>query len=288
MSLTLQSPLGNKALAVSTSVDLVSSPAQIETQRTATVRSTEVRRDERLTYRPSQARAVQQYVGQVDDLGRPAHWWLYARSDDEVRWLNQYGFPSPAEEKQLRLSTDAELLRLTALGDKNAKAHVVARSMRTAFDKQEPSRAVAVQTEVRALLVEGGPYQAATVLDAVGETLSAYTRISEKDRTEPQRKVLNQLSDLLPQTLFLGEVYGDYTLNGIYNSYPALVVRSVYGVNDKHQPDASTLASLLAANSRDRAEQGEPPLVISTRPRPILGSPSRFSKEAGAIILERK
>jgi len=244
--------------------------------------------DSRLTYRPAQARAVQQYTGPVDALGRPLYWWLYARSDQEVAWLNQYGYPSPAEEAQLRRSTEAELQSLAAQGDKNAKAHLAARSVKAAFDKQESARASTVQADVRALLVDGGPYQAATVLQAVGETYSAFAKVPEKDRTEDQRKIVNQYADLLPQALFIGEVYGDYSMNGIYNGYPAIVARRTLGIDDKRQPDAGSLASLISANARDRADRGDPPLTISARPRPAYGQETRFSNEPGAIILERK
>ena len=244
--------------------------------------------DARITLSPSRTRATQQYLGHVDNLGRPPYWWLYARSDQEVQWLNQYGFPTPTEEAQLRLSTDAELLNLAALGDKNAKAHIAARALKSAFEKQDDTRALTLQADVRALLAEGGPYQATSVLIAVGEALSAYAQLTDKEKTEKQRKILDQYSDLLPQARFIGELYGDYTFNGIYNSYPAIVARSAIGINDRRQPDASSLASLLAANSRDRQERGDSPLIITTRPRPVLGSESHFSSEQGAIILERK
>lgn len=244
--------------------------------------------DARITFRPSQTRAVQHYVGSVDELGRPPYWWLYARSDQEVLWLNQYGFPTPTEEAQLRLSTGAELLNLAALGDKNAKAHIAARRLKAVFEKQDNARALTVQADVRALLADGGPYQATTVLNAVGDALSAYAQLTDKEKTGQQRKILNQYSDLLSQARFIGELYGDYTFNGVYNSYAAIVARSTLGIDDKRQPDASSLASLLAANSRDRQERGDLPLIITTRPRPILGSETEFSNEPGAIILERK
>lgn len=244
--------------------------------------------DARITFRPSQTRATQQYLGPVDDFGRPPYWWLYARSEQEVLWLNQYGFPTPAEEAQLRLSTDAELLNLSASGDKNARAHIAARALKAVFEKQDDARVLAVQADVRALLADGGPYQATTVLNAVGEALSAYAQLSDKEKTAQQRKILNQYSDLLPQARFIGEIYGDYTFNGVYNSYAAIVARRTIGIDDKRQPSASSLASLLAANSRDREARGDLPLIITTRPMPVGGNESEFSNEPGAIILERK
>jgi hypothetical protein len=241
-----------------------------------------------LTYRPAQPRAVKQYQGPVGDFGRPLHWWLYARSDQEVVWLDQYGFPTPAEEVRLRASSDAELASLAAQGDKNAKAHVVARSIKTTVEKQETTNAESVRNQMSILLAHGGPYQATTLLDALGNSLANYARLPEKEQTDERRQILSQYSDLIPTLMFVGEVYGDYALLSIYNDIPALAARRALGFDDKPKISAGSLASLISSNARDRVALGEPPLTITTRPLPTLGSEGRFSSEPGAIILERK
>ena len=240
-----------------------------------------------VTFRPSERRETKLYKGPTDSFNRPPNWWLYARSEQEVQWLNQYGFPTPSEELKLKASSDLELQQLAESGDLNAKSHQLARLVKTAFDQQDLRQASQINAQVGRLLGEGGTYQAMTVLSSLGETMSKFVMLNDSEKTQQQLDVLQEYSGTISMALAIGQVYGDYTLLGVYNDYPALVARRAFGIDDTRVYSAAALASLLANSARTKQENGYQPLVISARPKPASGSETRFSSDVNSLVLER-
>jgi hypothetical protein len=239
-----------------------------------------------ITYRPGQPRAVGLYAGQMDVNDRKSNWYLYARSEQEIKWLDFYGFPTPAEDAQLKKSTDDELKALVDAGDLNAKAHQAARMAKAFFEKKDVYNASTAQGAMGYLLMEGGPYQAITVLKAYGDMLTDFAYLPADQRTEQQRKILDIYAICADDALATGKLYGDYAIRVAFNTISPTGMRNELGL--KTDPlSASSFANGVATASGERIAKGLPPITIMPRPEPPSGNILSFSGN-GTVVMERQ
>lgn len=237
------------------------------------------------TYRPKSPRAYRQFLGAVDSNGdvdrRVSGWWLYAKSEAETRWLDEYGFPTPSEEARLNKSTDAELAVLVANGDLNAKAHQATRIAKAAFASGSTTQAgQALSVLAQALRGGGGPYQAFTIYRAYAEMLSEYDWLPEGQKTAEQRAILAKYDYTAQLAHAYGSAFGDQAMLGLYNTSHS---REIAGLPKMKEYSALQFSETMAIFARQRLELGLPPLTLSPRP----GAPESAVQGAKGIILER-
>lgn len=237
------------------------------------------------TYRPKSPRAYRQFLGAVDSNGdvdrRVAGWWLFAKSEAESRWLDEYGFPTPSEEARLNKSTDAELAVLVANGDLNAKAHQATRFAKAAFASGNTTLAnQALGSLTQALGRGGGPYQAFTVYRAHSEMLSEYDWLPEGQKTPEQRAILDKYDYAAQLALAYGSAFGDQAMLALYHTSHS---REIAGLPKMKEYSALQFADTMAMYARRRLELGLPPLTLSPRP----AAPETAAQGAKGIILER-
>jgi hypothetical protein len=238
-----------------------------------------------ITYRPGQPRAVGIYAGQLDANDRKSNWYLYARSEQELKWLDFYGFPTPAEDARLKKSTDDELKALVEAGDLNAKAHQAARMAKAFFEKKDVYNAPTAQGAMGYLLMEGGPYQAITVLNAYGDMLTEFAYLPADQRTEQQRKILDIYAMCASHALASGKIYGDYAISATYNTIP-MGIKGELGLSTQ-ETSAASFANGVATASGERIAKGLPPITIMPRPEPPGGNILSFSGN-GTVVMERQ
>ena len=225
------------------------------------------------TYLPGLARSVKASAGNLysDENIKGKRWWLYATSEDDAKWLDRYGYPTPAEEERLEKASDIELAALVASGDLNAKAIQAVREAKKAFLTGTFEQIRVKAYILQRIVVDGGPYQALATMRGFGEILQLYSDIPEEQQTDAQRKALQELD--IPQQIARGflAAYGDQnSVNVSYNTmrFPAQRVDSRLKA-----PDLSAMSVMIsfAASARRREEQNQPPLTIVPRPEMSIG-----------------
>jgi hypothetical protein len=239
------------------------------------------------TYRPGEARGFAQYPSLVD-VSRTQGWWLYARSEEEAAWMDQYGFPSPAEESGLLRASDSELDALASRGDLNAKAHLGVRLAKSTFEKQDTNQASEVIETMYKTLAEGGPYQAMTILRAYGGMLAEFMQVAPDRRTDAQRQILERYGQMNSYAAAIGELYGDYTFTPERNKAAVKGLLPLLGLKETKEVSASNLAGMISLNARLRAEKNLEPLVIVARPLPPGGDVAKFPAPGQGVVLERR
>jgi hypothetical protein len=239
-----------------------------------------------ITYRPGQPRAVAQFLGVLNADDRKSNWYLYARSDQEAKWLDFYGFPTPAEDERLKQSTDAELKLLVDAGDLNAKAHQAIRLAKAIFARKDINNAPIAQGTMGYLMMEGGPYQAITVLRAYGDMLTDFAYLPQEQRTEQQRKILEIYGISADHAYANGKIYGDYSIGVTHNTISPMGMRGELGLSS-NSISAVSFANGVATASKERIERGLPPITIMPRPEPPGGNILNFLAN-GTIVLERR
>ena len=221
------------------------------------------------TYKPGVMRPVKITTGDLyswDMFKSNTRWWLLAKNSEDAKWMDQYGYPTVAEEEMLVSASDADLAALAANGDLNAKAHQAVRLAKRALMSPASSQdAVLAGSTMEVLLGQGGPYQALTVMRGFGEMLKMYRDLAPEQQTEDMRKALRTYDMARQVAAALGVAYGDRTFT--YTSNTMGFVRS-----DVEQglriPDlkAEGAMAALANNARYRVSAGLPPLTILARP----------------------
>jgi hypothetical protein len=226
-----------------------------------------------VTYLPGVPRPAKRRAGDLSALSNiDAQWWLLAASEEEVRWLDQLGFPTPAEEKFLLAASDAELSRLAEEGDMNARAHLATRTAKKAFtsgNRAEVERAVFAQDTALAYLA--GPYQAIVFAKGFGEMLSEYRALPENEQTDERKAMLKMLNYREQVASLVASAYGDPSVRYFRNimNYSGLQKEFGWEANSNW----SETSNVLAASARLRAANGLPPLTIIPRPIPNQATP---------------
>jgi hypothetical protein len=226
-----------------------------------------------VTYLPGIQRPAKRRPGDLSaNTDMDTQWWLLAQSEAEVNWLDQLGFPTPAEERFLLSASDAELSRLVENGDMNAKAHLTTREAKKAFasgKRAEAERAAFAQDV--ALVHLAGPYQAIVIAKGFAEMVSDYRALPENEQTD-ERKAMLKIYNIREQVAStVASAYGDPSV---------LYMRNVMNYNNiqkelgwETSSNWSERSVVLAASARWRAGNGMPPFTIIPRPIPNPTTP---------------
>lgn len=216
---------------------------------------------------PLQVSRLRPATGKIEK-DRFSYWWLYAQSEEEARWLDFYGYPTPAEEAQLRAMSDADLKAMADIGNLNAKTHVVARKFTKALVEGNIIDAdnIIRGFDSTAVYAAGGGYQGMTMMQAYAKALDAYYAIPELEKTAAQRKFiedgLTQFNDARAYAVMFDDYEAEALGQLIGESSGYLHQRMID--MDKGRIVISFLRSLPRYRQN---ELGLPPLVIQPRPR---------------------
>ncbi len=224
-----------------------------------------------ITYRPGEARAFRQYTGPIDKKSTTSYWWLYAQTEEEAKWLDYYGYPTPAEEAKLRASTEIELKLLADAGDLNAQAHYLSRLMSQAVFSENFREMMALgglsnRLYFGELYASGSSYQATTFMQAYANVLANYNAIPPAQQTEQQRKLIAEWAVTFNESQIQTQVFAD----GDAEKLAKEIVEKAPGF--VRQAMTSSLSSMdtgsvLSYAARHREELGLPPLTSKPRPK---------------------
>jgi hypothetical protein len=271
----------NNAARISTGA---ATPAVISKQAQASKNATNVTAEAKppITYLPGVQRPIKQRPGDLSDLSSTAsQWWLLANSEKEAQWMDQMGYPTPAEERFLEAASEAELARLTSNGDMNAKAHLGIRAAKKALIAGKLSDAEKAAFELDTTLTYFGtsPYQAIVIAKAFGEMMWDYRELPEKEKTEERRAVLRLYNYREQSANVVASAFGEDSVR---------MLRNTLNYNDAEQElgggiqrDLSRASNIFAASARSRPVLGLPPLTIIPKPITAPGPPDQ------RVIVER-
>ncbi len=224
-----------------------------------------------ITYRPGEARAFRQYTGPIDKKSTTSYWWLYAQTEEEAKWLDYYGYPTPAEEAKLRASTEIELKLLADAGDLNAQAHYLSRLMSQAVFSENFREMMALgglsnRLYFGELYASGSSYQATTFMQAYANVLANFNAVPPARQTEQQRKLIAEWAVTFNESQIQTQVFAD----GDAEKLAKEIVEKAPGF--VRQAMTSSLSSMdtgsvLSYAARHREELGLPPLTIKPRPK---------------------
>ncbi len=224
-----------------------------------------------ITYRPGEARAFRQYTGPIDKKSTTSYWWLYAQTEEEAKWLDYYGYPTPAEEAKLRASTEIELTLLANAGDLNAHAHLLSRLMSQAVFSKDYREAMALgglsnRLYFGELFASGSSYHATTFMQAYANLLANFNATPQAQQTELQRKLIGEWAVTFNESQIQSQIFADDDAEKLAKEIVENAPRSVQQAMTSSISSMST-ASILSYAARHRQEVGLPPLTIKPRPK---------------------
>lgn len=218
-----------------------------------------------VTYLPGVARSFKQIPGKLEINSKNAKWWLYARSPEEAAWLDKKGYPTPSEEAKLETLSDAGLKALVQIGDNNAKVHLIARAMKTAFKGADITKAESAASELGTSIVYDGPYAASKAMSVYSDIVKEYYLVPESERNDFQKKVLREYSMQFEIAYAMSLAYGDHTADFIH-AYAVAPQDS--GAISRRDVIGADIVQILSNLSRDRIGKGLAPLTLDPRPLP--------------------
>lgn len=226
------------------------------------------------TYRPGVQRPVRVSHGVdiFDDAfwRNKKNWRLYAQSEKEAQWLDQYGYPTPTEEARLEAMSDADLDRLAAAGDMNALVHAAVRLARASMSSTNPRAAIVASATLDDAMRKGGPYQAYYARKGISDILTEYLGTPASLRTETQLQALSQFVKIQQQSIAVGWVYRDaITAIGGEDDLFLITKRVPALASMEKDIEAWRLADFLVGAGAWRTSPGRPPLVINPRPHDV-------------------
>ncbi len=227
----------------------------------------------RRTYQPGKQHPTRQLSAKVDPQNKLSAWWIHPKTEDEARWMDIYGYPTAADEGQLRVASLEELKALMDSGDMNAKAHWVGKSLVSDFEKGDFKARNPFTGRLESLLDEAGPYQATTFMQYYSQLLSAYRALPESERNGRNSQYVQDLGPLFKSAEARLRMVGDdigLTISADVNKQAGMYFQG------SMEYSLDGLAAGLAAGAKRRAERGEPPFAISTRPKQPPGDSSFY------------
>jgi hypothetical protein len=223
-----------------------------------------------ITYKPSTARWRRQVAGNMSDMAydsNTSNFWLYAQSEKDARWLDQYGYPTPDEHARLTKAGDAELENLTQNGDLNAKIHLAARAAKKAYSTLDDNDAIEAHKALVETLRAGGPYQAVMVAKSFKEMTREFQRLPTAEQTQERRAVIQRFSDVQDEALIITSLYGDDLGRAAQAPMSSEAKSKFLGLKVKPDISGDAALSIVTGSMRWRDYNGLPPLVIVPRPR---------------------
>jgi hypothetical protein len=224
---------------------------QLNTQLNAHSRTSE------LTYRPGVRREVVS-VGTQSLANAPR--WLYATSEQEVAWLDRYGYPTPSEETFLLSADEATLQKLADAGDKNAALNLRLRETTRMVASKDFASASAVSRSMLRAAAEAGPYGHSKVVLQLGETLQAYKRAPSEEKSAEVSRVMNELALVHQSQRAISALYGDLHLDIGLRPYPS-------DLKVPESVDAQVIINYVTVAAETQRRKGLP-FEVSFAPRP--------------------
>jgi len=192
--------------------------------------------------------------------------WMLAYSEQDMAWLERFGYPTLEEEAQLEKATTESLRALADGGDLRARVHLGLRFTASAMQDGGPKAFQMARQEIGRSLVEGGPYEAAKAATFFADL--AKNRGALGELGPDQRKGLQE--DLLPyyeMARGLSSAYGDFAALRAFNTYRDM--GPLFGLAP--EPTLSFDASMnrLANINKARIQRGLASLTFEQRPSPV-------------------
>jgi hypothetical protein len=234
-----------------TSLQASAGEAGANTQLNAQSRTSE------LTYRPGVKREVVS-VGTQSLANAPR--WLYATSEQEVAWLDRYGYPTPSEEVFLLSADEATLQKLADAGDKNAALNLRLRETTRMVVSKDFASASAVCRAMLRAAAEAGPYGHSKVVLQLGETLQAYKRAPSEEKSAEVSRVMNELALVHQSQRSISALYGDLHLDIGLRPYPS-------DLKVPESVDAQVIINYVTVAAETQRRKGLP-VEVSFAPRP--------------------
>jgi hypothetical protein len=198
------------------------------------------------------------------ELESHPHYWMLAYSAADKVWLERFGYPTLEEEKMLSEASVETLLKLTEAGDRNARTHLALRKMQIALrDGDEQSRFHA-RGLFNTVLIEGGPYQAAKIVDF----FAGLRKNPEIPRDMDAQRLSWLQNDFLQHYEFasgLSNAYGDAAAARRANG---LSVESQFRLPAREPQDFVNAMRGLGNVNRTREARGLGPYEFIQRPEP--------------------
>jgi hypothetical protein len=150
------------------------------------------------------ARALKEAPRPSDLEQTPRH-WLYALTEADARWLDEYGYPTPEEDSKLRAMSSDALLKLALEGNQNARVHYALDLYRKAWESNDRNKIIDAERQLRAAQ-DVGPYQAAVVGEAMHEIV---LKFKDMPKTPENREYRNQVGSFLEISAAISNLFGD-------------------------------------------------------------------------------
>jgi hypothetical protein len=215
------------------------------------------------TVQPSQSSWRELTLSKAELESHPQYWMLAYSAADKV-WLERFGYPTLEEEKMLNEASLETLQKLTAAGDRNARTHLTLRKMQTALrDGDEQSRFEA-RGLFNTVLIEGGPYQAAKIVDF----FAGLRKNPEMPRDMDEQRLSWLKNDFLQHYELangLSNAYGDYAAARRGNG---MSLESQFRLPAREPQDFVNAMRSLGNINRIREQRGLGPYEFIQRPAP--------------------
>jgi hypothetical protein len=209
--------------------------------------------------------------------------WMLGYSEQDVNWLNRFGYPTLDEEATLSQASTEQLSALAKAGDLNAKIHLGVRFARHAVMSGEAHARLLATSMIEQSLIEGGPYQAAKTSDFFVNLLKNSRSLGELN--ENQRAILQkELLPLYELAKGISSMYGDYAAIREFNAYRNIDTR--LGLPESKPMSFEFAMARLANMNKERVRRGLAPYDVVQRPTPV-GSPDILSFQAANTVFVR-
>jgi hypothetical protein len=220
------------------------------------------------TYRPGVQRSRRQVADTMENMvyNSKKSWWLYAQSDKDAQWLDQYGYPTPEEHERLTNASDAELDNLVKNGDLNAKSHQAIRAASKAYTTGDYNDLIKAHETLYTTIRAGGPYQAVMFARSFMDLARKFQRLPPEEQTDEKRKVIQRFGEIQQEASFLTGLYNDELGTRAARVLSNEKKSEYLGLKPQAELSAVSAASMMADHARWREYNGLPPITILARP----------------------
>jgi hypothetical protein len=239
-------------------------PTSASAAPTSAARQTNSSSDRR-RHSGSAGKPWKQVVFSKAELEANPKFWMLGYSEQDIGWLNQFGYPTLEEEAQLSAATANELSDLARVGNLNAKVHLGVRLAQRAVVSGNVKEFGMAARLIEQSLIEGGPYQAAKTVDSFVE-LSKQGRSISGLPNDQRNEFQKELLPLLELAKGISAMYGDYAAIRALNANRN--IESSFGLPMATPLQFEFAMSRFANMNKERVRRGLAPYDIVPRPSP--------------------